>query len=49
MPADRYDILVLGSGESGKYLAWSPAPDGGEGFDAIQRTAANLDYWDGEP
>ena len=35
--------------DSGKYLAWSPAPEGGEGFDAIQRTEANLDYWDGEP
>lgn len=35
--------------DSGKYLAWSPAADGGKGFNAIQRTQANLDYWDGEP
>ena len=26
--ADRYDILVLGSGESGKYLAWTMAGSG---------------------
>lgn len=26
--ADRYDILVLGSGESGKYLAWTMAAAG---------------------
>jgi ribulose 1,5-bisphosphate synthetase/thiazole synthase len=25
---DRYDILVLGSGESGKYLAWTMATAG---------------------
>lgn len=35
--------------DSGKYLAWSPAAEGGQGFNAIQRAQANLDYWDGEP
>jgi uncharacterized cupin superfamily protein len=29
--------------DSGKYVAYD------KGFDGVQRTAANLDYWDGEP
>jgi uncharacterized cupin superfamily protein len=35
--------------DSGKYQAWARAPDGSEAFAAIQRGAAGLDYWDGEP
>ena len=34
--------------DSGKYLAMA-GPSGAAGFDAIQRSAASLDYWDGEP
>jgi uncharacterized cupin superfamily protein len=34
--------------DSGKYLAMASLPDG-KFFDAIQRTAASVDYWDGEP
>jgi uncharacterized cupin superfamily protein len=34
--------------DSGKYLAMARSV-GAAGFDAIQRTAASLDYWDGEP
>jgi pyruvate/2-oxoglutarate dehydrogenase complex dihydrolipoamide dehydrogenase (E3) component len=26
--AETYDILVIGSGESGKYLAWTMASEG---------------------
>ncbi len=34
--------------DSGKYLAWSKSADG-SGFDALNRSGDNLDYWDGEP
>ena len=34
--------------DSGKYLAMAALPDG-KYFDAIQRSANSLDYWDGEP
>jgi len=34
--------------DSGKFLASARAADG-PSFDAIQRTDASLDYWDGEP
>lgn len=34
--------------DSGKYLATAPSADT-RGFDAIQRSGASLDYWDGEP
>src|ERR1700691_4157289 len=27
-PAETYDILVIGSGEAGKYLAWTMASEG---------------------
>jgi len=27
-PSDDYDILILGSGEAGKYLAWTMAGEG---------------------
>ena len=34
--------------DSGKYLAIARLDDG-KVFDALQRSANNLDYWDGEP
>jgi uncharacterized cupin superfamily protein len=34
--------------DSGKYLAMATLPEG-KCFDAIQRTANSVDYWDGEP
>lgn len=34
--------------DSGKYLAMAALPDG-KFFDAMQRPANTLDYWDGEP
>ncbi len=34
--------------DSGKYLAFAKSADG-KFFDGLQRTANNLDYWDGEP
>ena len=34
--------------DSGKFLARATRPDG-DAFEAIQRTATNVDYWDGEP
>ncbi|MEP7083459.1 MAG: cupin domain-containing protein [Betaproteobacteria bacterium] len=34
--------------DSGKYLAFAKHGDG-QFFDGLQRTANNLDYWDGEP
>ncbi len=27
-PDENYDILVIGSGEAGKYLAWTTAGEG---------------------
>jgi len=34
--------------DSGKYLAMASV-DGAPAFDAIQRTSASVDYWEGEP
>lgn len=34
--------------DSGKYLAMATGSEG-NGFDAIQRAGASVDYWDGEP
>ena len=34
--------------DSGKFSAFASV-DGGPSFDSIQRSANNLDYWDGEP
>jgi uncharacterized cupin superfamily protein len=35
--------------DSGKYLATVAGQTPNERFDAIQRTGASLDYWEGEP
>jgi uncharacterized cupin superfamily protein len=35
--------------DSGKYLATVAGQTADERFDAIQRTGASLDYWEGEP